>query len=103
MRKKVEFHCTNCYKYFDIKLNMKLNGNHRVHCPSCEHIHYRMIKDGEITGSRFNQNPDDPIVDDLRPMLASCRDHQEETRKENLPDLKGFMARLWKDRFSARV
>ena len=103
MRQKVEFYCMSCSKYFNINLNMSLNGNHRVHCPNCGHIHYRKIENGVITEDRFNDNQDDPIVDDLRPMKASCRDYQEETREENLPTEKGFMTRLWKEKFSTRV
>lgn len=103
MRQKVEFHCTSCGKYFDIKLNMKLNGNHRVHCPNCEHVHYRKIENGEITGDRFFDNKDSPIIDDLRPMKAACRDYQKETIEENMSTGKGFMKRLWKEKFSSRV
>lgn len=103
MRVKVEFYCNECYKYFDIKLNMSLNGNHRVHCPNCGHVHYRKIKDGEITDVRFFENQDSPIVDDLQPMRASCRDSQKETREENLQTSKGFLKRLWKDRFSNKT
>jgi len=82
---------------------MSLNGNHRIHCPNCGHIHFRLIRDGDITGIRFTDNPNDPIVDDLQPMKASCRDYQVETVEENLPTEKGFMKRLWQENFSARV
>ncbi len=103
MRQKVEFYCSSCGKYFDIKMNMSLNGNHRVHCPNCGHIHYRKIENGEITGDRFFDNQNSPIVDDLRPMLASCRDYQEETTEDNLQTANGFMRRLWKEKFSLRA
>ena len=93
----------SCGKYFDIKMNMSLNGNHRVHCPNCEHIHYRKIEGGQITEDRFFDDPDSPIVDDLYPMRASCRDFQEETIEENLFTGKGFMKRLWNEKFSTRV
>lgn len=100
-RRKFEFYCTNCFKYFDVKLNLSLNGNHRVHCPNCDHIHYRFVKNGEITGTRFTETDDQIIVDDIRPMKASCRDYQEETFDDNAETEKGFLKRLWTDRFSS--
>jgi len=103
MRQKIEFYCEMCDKYFDVNLNTSLNGNHRIHCPNCAHIHYRKIEKGEITDFRFSDNQDDPIVDDLRPMKASCRDYTGEKAEDYLPNLKGFMSRLWKERFSSRV
>ncbi len=106
MRQVHEFYCQVCKKYFDVKLNMSLNGNHRVHCPNpkCGHIHFRKIKGGQITEDRFFDNcQNEIIVDDLRPMEASCRDYQKETREECLPTTDGFLKRLWKEKFSARV
>jgi len=103
MRQLVEFYCQVCGKYFDVKLNMALNGNHRVHCPNptCKHIHYRKIENGIITGDRFNEDiHDEIIVDDLRPMEASCRDYQKETFENTAPTGKGFLARLWAEKFS---
>lgn len=103
MRQIFEFYCNECLKYFDIKLNVSLNGNHRIHCPNCEHIHYRFIKNGEITETRFTRNPTDFIVDDIQPMKASCRDYQTETTEENLLTVKGYIRRLWKERFSVKT
>ncbi len=102
-RRKHEFYCTSCSKYFDVKLNMSLNGNHRVHCPNCGHIHFRLIEKGKITDTRFNEIADKIIVDDIRPMKASCRDYQEETYEDAVETGAGFMSRLWKDRFSVRA
>ena len=104
MRQVIQFYCQECRKYFDVKLNMELNGNHRVHCPNCKHIHYRMIKDGMITEARFTENSNNEyIVDDLFPMKACCRDTQNETPEKAAPTGKGFMSRLWSERFSSRV
>lgn len=103
MRKIVEFYCQACRKYFDVKLNVSLNGNHRVHCPNCGHIHFRRIENGEITEDRFNDLMyDEMIVDDLRPMLACCRDFQKETFNDTAQTAEGFMTRLWGDKFSIR-
>jgi DNA-directed RNA polymerase subunit RPC12/RpoP len=65
-----EFRCTVCNKYFDIKLNPNLNGNYRVHCPNCQHTHYRNVKNGKITDIRFTDNQESPLIEDLRPMKA---------------------------------
>jgi len=103
MRRLVEFYCQECHKYFDVKLNMSLNGNHRVHCPNCGHIHFRKITEGEITEDRFSDHMhDEIIVDDLRPMPACCRDYQKETFDDAAQTAKGFLHRLWGDRFSVR-
>jgi len=101
---KFEFHCTECNKYFDFKLDTSLNGNYRIHCPNCGHIHYRKVSKGQITADRFDRNPTDPLLHDIRPMKSSCRDIQHETFNDsNAPDAKVFMWQLWRDRFSARV
>lgn len=106
MRQLIEFYCQICNKYFDVKLNMSLNGNHRVHCPNpeCGHIHFRKIENGVITGDRFTEGcHDEIIVDDLRPMEASCRDNQKETIEEATQTGKGFLKRLWSEKFSIHV
>jgi len=108
-----EFYC-HCGKYFDVKLNVHLNGNHRVHCPICEHVHFRFIKNGKITNDRFTEHLEDSLVDDLYPMKAACRDYRKETYEENLSEntpamaiienIKdheaGFMVRRWKEKLS---
>ena len=97
---KKEFYCTECHKYFDIKLNMALEGNYRVHCPNCNHIHYRQVKRGVITDTRFPDNHESILIEDIYPMKSSCRDIQEETEKDS--EINGsFMTHLWKERFSA--
>lgn len=100
MRIIEEFYCSSCRKYFDVKLNMALNGNHRVHCPNCGHIHYRVIQDGKITNTRFTDNTESIFVDDLYPMKAACRDYQKETYDDCAETDSGFMKRLWKEHFS---
>jgi len=95
----VEFNCTECHKYFDFKLNMELNGNYRIHCPNCDHIHYRVVKDGVITQDRFGVDDDTFLIEDIRPMKASCRDEQKETFKDLSSEAPGFLHRLWKEMF----
>ena len=96
-RQTIEFFCTECKKYFDIRLNLSLNGNYRIHCPLCKHIHYRVVEDGKITDARFGQS-NSVLIEDIVPMPSSCRDTQKETvlDSEVNPDAKGFLHRLWK-------
>ena len=99
---KKEFICTECHKYFDVKLNMSLDGNYRIHCPNCGHIHYRKVFKGEITDTRFTDNQTSILVEDIYPMKSSCRDNQEETIKDSV--ISGdFLFQLWKEKFSAYV
>jgi len=102
---KLEFYCTNCTKYFDVKLNTKLNGNYRIHCPNCGHVHYRQVIKGKITDTRFPENDCQILIEDIRPMKGCERDTQRETAldSEVNPSLEGFMHRAWADRFGARV
>jgi DNA-directed RNA polymerase subunit RPC12/RpoP len=98
-----EFKCTSCSKYFDIKLNITLNGNYRVHCPNCNHIHYRVIVDGKISEKRFPDNQESLLIEDIRPMLASCREAQHETNLDtyfNKDRGESFVHQLWKEKFS---
>lgn len=39
---------------FVAELNHDLNGNHKIECPRCAHIHYRVIKDGIVSEERYN-------------------------------------------------
>ena len=102
-RKKFEFYCTECSKYFDFKLNTELNGNLRLHCPNCGHVHYRIFKNGEITERRFDNDPTSPLIEDIRPMRSSCRDYQTDTEKDCYfaedVHAAGFLSRLWKEKF----
>lgn len=100
------FYCTECHKYFDIVLNMALEGWFRIHCPNsaCRHIHYRKVQNGEITEERFTDKDwrnDQYIVEDIIAMPSSCRD--ENTEKADLPGAEGFVARLWHEYFGAKA
>jgi DNA-directed RNA polymerase subunit RPC12/RpoP len=101
-RQIFEFECSSCSKLFDINLNTALSGNYRIHCPNCNHIHYRKVVKGKITDTRFPENDDIMIIEDIVPM-KSCL---HETRKETIKDCgfegTNFLHRLWKEHFSAR-
>ena len=92
---KFEFYCSgSCSKYFDFVLNTALNGDYRIHCPNCKHIHYRTIKDGQITETRHGKG-DSILIEDLYPMKSSCRDTQKEKEEAVAQTRKGFLSRLW--------
>ena len=100
-REKFQFHCTECSKYFDFLLNTALNGNYRIHCPNCGHIHYRTLKNGDITDTRFDKNDNNILIEDIYPMKASCRDFNKEKREQSVP--QGFLSRLWSEFHSAKT
>jgi len=49
-----ELYCHNCGNYVQFPIDLSLNGNHVLHCPSCNHEHCRVVKDGVITGERWD-------------------------------------------------
>ena len=50
-----ELHCHECDKYVQFEIDVSLNGNHVITCPNCKHEHCRVVKDGIITGERWDQ------------------------------------------------
>jgi NAD-dependent SIR2 family protein deacetylase len=52
MRTKLD--CHNCNGTFSVDFDDTLNGNHIVKCPNCGHEHCRVIKDGVVTGERWD-------------------------------------------------
>ena len=51
--RRTDMYCTECSKNFIAQLDFGLDGNHIVECPYCGHEHCRVIKDGEVTGERW--------------------------------------------------
>ena len=94
-----EFSCSNCSKIFDVKLNMELNGNYRIHCPMCKHIHYRVVKEGKITDTRFTENASQILIEDIHPMKSSCRDFSKEKKEALSDDGAGFLWRKWHEKY----
>lgn len=94
-----DFNCTNCPAIFSVKLNKALNGDYRIHCPSCGHIHFRKVHNGVITDTRFGENTESPLLEDIYPMMSSIKEKSDETEKETNTNLSGFMHRLWQDQF----
>lgn len=106
-RQIFEFSCTECRKIFDIKLNISLNGKFRIHCPNCNHIHYREVVDGKITEGRFTElnTRDSRFIEDIKPMKSSCRDNQKETEKDSYfnQDSAAWLHQLWAEKFSGQL
>lgn len=61
-----EFFCTRsgggCGKFFIIPLNPNLNRIVEIVCPSCDHHHQRLIKDGKVLEiGRYTDKPKEQI------------------------------------------
>jgi|SRR5882724_987997 len=64
---KVDYHegivrtdcdCHSCHGKFIAKLDYDIDGDHRIVCPRCGHIHYRTIEKGVVTSTRWEKVPD---------------------------------------------
>jgi hypothetical protein len=60
-----EIHCHECNGYIKFVLDKTKNGNHVLNCPKCGHEHCRVVKDGVVTGDRWESrnkvSPPQPI------------------------------------------
>lgn len=59
MIEKQEIHCHNCNRYVHFEIDTSLDGNHVLNCPQCSHEHCRVIKNGIITGERWDSRNGD--------------------------------------------
>ena len=50
---RTDLYCHNCGKTFVARLDFSVDGNHIIECP-CSHEHCRTIKDGIVTGDRWD-------------------------------------------------
>ncbi len=50
-----ELHCHACDNFVRFSIDLSLNGNHVFKCPSCQHEHCRVVRDGKITDDRWDQ------------------------------------------------
>ena len=48
-----ELDCTECNGKFEFNMSFQRDGNYRIVCPFCSHEHFRMVRDGRITGDRW--------------------------------------------------
>lgn len=51
---RTDMHCHMCSKDFIAIIDYDLEGDHEIECAHCGHIHYRAIKAGKVTESRYN-------------------------------------------------
>ena len=51
---RTDLHCHQCSKSFVAQLDFSVDGNHIIECPYCLHEHCRTIKDGIVTGDRWD-------------------------------------------------
>lgn len=59
---RTDIHCTECGKTFVGRINFDISGNHIIICPCCGHEHCRVIKNGQITGDRWDSRLQDVKV-----------------------------------------
>jgi hypothetical protein len=50
---RTECDCTECGGKFIARLNYDIDGDHKIICPRCGHLHYRTIKKGVVTETRW--------------------------------------------------
>lgn len=50
---RTDMNCTQCHKNFIAQLDLNLDGNHVVECPYCGHEHCRVVKNGKVSGDRW--------------------------------------------------
>lgn len=55
-------HCHNCSKGFVALLDHAIEGNHVIECPHCGHKHYRSIKDGKVSETRWGSDDEKDAV-----------------------------------------
>ena len=75
---RTDMNCTECHKNFIAQLDYSLDGNHIVECPYCGHEHCRVIKNGVVTGDRWESRMQRVDVDkrcvwksDSQPIVTS--------------------------------
>jgi len=53
---KTPMYCHNCEKDFTAELGNRGTGCWEIVCPHCDHIHYRVIENGKVTGERYRSS-----------------------------------------------
>jgi len=78
-RRKEEFYCDKqgggCGQYFLTYLRTEMYGNYSIRCPNpkCNHLHYRVIKEGLVTGDRHDKRMEGQ-VEVIIGLLTTLRD-----------------------------
>ena len=58
MTERQELHCHACNRYVQFDIDLELDGNHVLNCPNCGHEHCRVVRNGRITGDRWDSRND---------------------------------------------
>lgn len=45
--------CNECNKQFVARLDYDIEGDHKIVCPNCGHLHWRKVKNGRVTDDRW--------------------------------------------------
>lgn len=96
---RTDMNCTNCNKAFVAELDFSISGNHVVECPYCGHEHCRVIKDGVITGDRWESRHQRVNVDRRSVWKSSVIQATTLTASEYIRS--AFMRDLWLNRSDA--
>jgi len=56
MKERQELWCHECQKYVQFDIDVSLNGQHIILCPSCGHEHLRIVENGVITEARWGSS-----------------------------------------------
>ena len=51
---RTDLYCHHCGKNFIALIDFSLNAQFLIICPICNHEHYRTVKNGIVTGDRWN-------------------------------------------------
>ena len=54
MTERQELYCHGCDRYVQFDIDLELDGNHVLECPNCGHEHCRVVRNGRITGDRWD-------------------------------------------------
>ncbi len=86
MRRREEFYCGECDKYFLTYLRDNMLGDYTVECPGCSHHHYRRVENGIVTDDRhrFKGEGDTEILMGLSSTLRKTPWHDDPSFKSSL-------------------
>jgi predicted Zn finger-like uncharacterized protein len=91
-----DLECTECHRVFVVVLDLGIDGNHRVRCPYCRHLHWRLVKDGHVTDVRWTVADGQQTVD-AEEIIKLGGVTAEVTEAS---PVSTFLHQLWVDRFT---